>query len=77
MQEGSQQVMPATLTFTAQEKSDLTTHLGIAGGSSDAQIQAALLDQARGGARKVQTTPPPPCPVCGRPLLNNKNPAST
>jgi hypothetical protein len=64
--------MPSTApVFTADEKTALTTHLGISGGSTDAQIMAALLDRKGKGVRKVQTAPTPQCPICDRPLPNN------
>lgn len=68
--------MPATLTFTAQEKADITTHLGISGGSTDAQIQQAMLDLMR-GSKKVQTAASPNCPLCNRPLPNNRSPMAS
>lgn len=66
----------ASTTFTAQEKADLTKHLGISGGSSDAQISQALLDNNR-GAKRVQDAPSPNCPTCNRPLPNTKSPMAT
>lgn len=66
----------ATTTFTAQEKADLTKHYGISGGSSDAQIQQAMLDNQK-GAKRVQDAPTPNCPNCGRPLPNTKSPMAT
>lgn len=68
--------MPSAITFTAQEKADITGHLGISGGSTDAQIQQAMLDLAR-GSKKVQTGPTPNCPVCNRPLPNNRSPMAS
>ena len=61
----------AAPTFTADEKAVLTAHLGISGGSSDAQIMTAMRDQKGKGVRKVQTAPSPNCPLCDRPLPNN------
>lgn len=66
----------ATTTFTAGEKADITKHLGISGGSTDAQISQALIDNQK-GVKRVQDAPTPNCPTCGRPLPNTKSPMST
>lgn len=66
----------ATTTFTAQEKTDLTRHLGISAGSTDAQISQAMLDNSK-GAKRIQDAPTPSCPSCGRPLANTKSPMAT
>jgi hypothetical protein len=66
----------ASTTFTAGEKADLTKHLGISGGSSDAQISQAILDNAK-GVKRVQDAPSPNCPTCGRPLPNTRSPMAS
>ena len=66
----------ATTTYTAQEKTDLTKHLGISAGSTDAQIDAALKDNSK-GSKRIQDAPTPNCPTCGRPLPNTRSPLAS
>lgn len=67
----------AAPTFTADEKAALTTHYGISGGSTDAQIMQAMIDRSGKASVKVQTASTPNCPICGRMLPNNKSPMAT
>jgi hypothetical protein len=61
----------ATVTFTAAERTELTTYLNISGGSTDAQIQAALEAQ-RGKPLVGLVATSPECPCCRRQLPNQK-----